>query len=854
MISAYRDAGRAPGGRVRPSALHVVAQLADGPDALAAPARSPPAEAGFAGAEWGAWLSFASKVRDLGPDARAALTVWEVREGWAAPRPLGGATVCLYSKKGRLKAGPRTVRLWPGARADARWPSATPGRAPGGEAQRVAALLRRHARGELPAAPWLDALALPAARAAVAAAEGAIPEELRLEIELPAWPLPVLLHRDAPPAVTAALVEAAAEPSLGAPAAPADPWALPPGRGLVAVADSEAGKDSPAELKARKLARGAGRADAGAQPGAEERARLSAALDAPPTRLPARADAELLWRFRGSAWLRARARALAALLRVVDWADGAEAAEALALARRWPRPGVAEALELLGPDFGAAGVRALAVEALRGVPEEDLQLYLLHLVQALRHEPADDAPLARMLLERAAASPAVAAALFWCLGAELTDAALGPRARWVQGRLLETLAPARPLGSPLPSPRGGGAGGGAAGAPPPAGAALASIQLQVALLARLRHIAEQVARQGSAARRTDALRALLRPGGVCADLAAFRCPCPLDARVELRGVLPERCAVFRSKAAPLRIVFRAARAGESAGERGGGGGASAGGEALGTAAGDGYAGATYALIYKRGDDLRQDALVLRAFGLADRLLRASGLDLRLTLYAAAATAGPASPADAAAADGLVELVPAATPVAEALREHGGDLLRWLAAAAPGPPGAPLGVRPAALQNYLRSLAGYTVLTYVFGVGDRHMDNVMLCRDGRLLHVDFGYAWGADPKFREAPLALTAAMVGALGGPGAPAYGEMVSLACEAYNALRRAAPLLLALLALGGGGGGEGGAAARVERRLRLGAGDAAAAAALAAEMAAAPAAWGQRLAEMQHLVAQALR
>lgn len=74
------------------------------------------------------WASGA-QYRDLPHDAQLAVTVWGVAE--ARPlEALGGATMRLFSKKGRLKDGVQTLGLTLGRPADLGWPSATPGKLP----------------------------------------------------------------------------------------------------------------------------------------------------------------------------------------------------------------------------------------------------------------------------------------------------------------------------------------------------------------------------------------------------------------------------------------------------------------------------------------------------------------------------------------------------------------------------------------------------------------------------------------------------------------------------------------------------------------------------------------------------
>ena len=192
------------------------------------------------------------------------------------------------------------------------------------------------------------------------------------------------------------------------------------------------------------------------------------------------------------------------------------------------------------------------------------------------------------------------------------------------------------------------------------------------------------------------------------------------------------------------------------------------------------------VMFKESDDLRQDQLAIQLIDLMDGCLREVGLDLAITTYRVLSTqqlgrlgcflglgftksnifiyvysyyalslyafvfigwkhdkdnsrltlaiGGVTSSSNIhkpfssliPLLGGCVEFISNATSLSKVLKQHK-SLSAYLTAQN----------SVHCKERFIKSCAGYAVFTYLLGVGDRHLENIMVRPSGELFHVDFG---------------------------------------------------------------------------------------------------------------------
>ncbi|XP_072428909.1 phosphatidylinositol 4,5-bisphosphate 3-kinase catalytic subunit beta isoform isoform X1 [Chiloscyllium punctatum] len=373
-------------------------------------------------------------------------------------------------------------------------------------------------------------------------------------------------------------------------------------------------------------------------------------------------------------------QSLPKLLLSVKWNKHEDVAQLQALLQIWTKIAPREALELLDFNYPDQYVREYAVGCLKEMSDEELSQYLLQLVQVLKYEPYFDCALSRFLLERAQANRRIGHFLFWHLRSEMHL----PATSLQFGLILESYC----RGSITH---------------------IKDLSKQMEALSKMKAINSLVKISSLKVAKNklkDVIHTCLKQPVYQEALSNIQSP--LNPSVILSELNIDKCRYMDSKMKPLWILYNNKMLG---------------GEPVG-------------IIFKNGDDLRQDMLALQILHLMDMLWKEAGLDLRIVPYGCLATGDKSGVIQVvSAAETIANIQLTNSNVAATAAFNKDALLNWLKEKNSAD------ALERAIEEFTLSCAGYCVATYVLGIGDRHSDNIMVRESGQLFHIDFGHILG-----------------------------------------------------------------------------------------------------------------
>lgn len=159
-------------------------------------------------------------------------------------------------------------------------------------------------------------------------------------------------------------------------------------------------------------------------------------------------------------------------------------------------------------------------------------------------------------------------------------------------------------------------------------------------------------------------------------------------------------------------------------------------------------------IFKVGDDCRQDVLALQMVAAFRGIFHNVGLDVYVFPYRVTATAPGC---------GVIDVLPNSISRDMLGREAVNGLYEYFISKY----GNEDSLRfQQARNNFVKSMAAYSVISFLLQFKDRHNGNIMIDDAGHILHIDFGFCFDIAPggiKFERAPFKLTTEMVAVMGG-------------------------------------------------------------------------------------------
>ena len=188
---------------------------------------------------------------------------------------------------------------------------------------------------------------------------------------------------------------------------------------------------------------------------------------------------------------------------------------------------------------------------------------------------------------------------------------------------------------------------------------------------------------------------------------------------------------------------------------------------------------TNKVMYKN-ENLLKDQIVVNIIALIDIILKKEeNMDLDIVKYDVIPTSKTS---------GIVEMVDDSVTIYDILEKKQSSIQNFIIEHNKEKPICEI------RNKFIRSTAAYCIISYILGIGDRHLDNIMIHKSGALFHIDYGYILGHDPKYSSQSIRVTPDILDAMGGANSKDYETFQKLCSQIYNCLRRHVGLFMNLL------------------------------------------------------------
>ena len=187
----------------------------------------------------------------------------------------------------------------------------------------------------------------------------------------------------------------------------------------------------------------------------------------------------------------------------------------------------------------------------------------------------------------------------------------------------------------------------------------------------------------------------------------------------------------------------------------------------------------YNIMLKK-EDIRKEAIIMNIIKLINYfLIKEEGLDLKIVSY----NILPIS-----SEYGYIEFVPDSSTLYHIKEDLKFSIQNWIIENNED-------INIDTVRDTLcRSCAAFCIITYLLGIGDRHLDNIMITNKGKLFHIDFGFILGRDPKILSPEIRLTPEIIDAMGGIHSKYYKKFKVYCNKAFRCIRRHSRIFYVLL------------------------------------------------------------